>query len=1088
MLHRLLQLLTPALSVLALAGQAVAVSAIRPGEELFEARVRPLLSAQCYSCHSRKSPSAGGGLLLDSRAGLLKGGRRGPAVTPGKPERSLLLAAVRHAGAVRMPPSGPLASASVRDLEEWIRLGAPWPDAVPAAKKGHWAFQPVRRPAVPRVRDTAWVRNPVDAFVLQRLEAAGLRPSPRAERVALLRRAHFTLTGLPPTWDDARGFLEDGSPRAWENLVDRLLASPHYGERWGRHWLDVARYADTKGYVFFQDGKYPWAYAYRDYVIRALNADLPYDRFLLEQLAADQLPLGKDLGAMAAMGFLTVGGRFMNNVHDILDDRIDVITRGLMGLTVACARCHDHKYDPVPQSDYYSLYGVLAASREPLIPPALASGPAVAEHERELRVREQALMDYVRKRHKQVVESGRRQVADYLLAANRARLQPRTEDFMLIADATDLNPVVLNRWQAFLDRTRRESHPGFGVWNALADLPEAGFAGRAATALGRALLPPCNARVRKAFLTPPANLAEAAARYGALFTAVDRQWQDARAVQPDSPGLSDPAEEELRQVIYGPHSPPELPLGHPSDLGLFPDRPGQAKLQELLRAVETWMETGRDAPPRAMSLEDDPAAGDARVFRRGNPHNPGEIAPRRFLTALSPPGQARFRNGSGRLELARAIASPRNPLTARVMVNRIWMGHFGAGLVRTPGDFGARSDPPTHPELLDWLADAFQAPLGSTPHACGWSLKRLHRLVLLSSTFQQASLDRPEARRKDPENLLLWRANRRRLDFETMRDSMLQAAGTLDVRQGGPAVPLLSAPYSHRRSVYGLVDRLNLPGLLRTFDFPSPDATSPQRAETTVAPQALFLMNHPFVLEQCRALARRTRAAGEPEAQVAALFRLLYARPPTPSELSRASRWASLPGESAAPAWSYGTGEVDGPGTKVTRFEPFPHFTGEAWQGGPALPDPKLGWAQLTAEGGHPGEVPARCVIRRWTAASDAIVSIDGQLQHQPAMGNGIRARLIHSGSGLLGDWKVKTGTTATPAASLRVRVGEHVDFVVDSAGDISHDQFLWQTTVRSETPSGRWSAAEDFRGPALSPWEQAVLAHLLANEFFFID
>ncbi len=343
--------------------------------EFFEKQVRPVLAEHCLECHGPKKQESG--LRLDSRAAVLKGGDSGPAIVLGKPDESFLIEAIRHDGEVRMPPAGPLSATAVEALTAWIAQGVAWPEAAmpgdtvdpQAAAARHWAFQPVRRPAVPVLEEDDWSQSPIDRFVLQKLRAQGLSPAPRAARETLLRRVTFDLIGLPPTPEELAAFLADDSADAYARLVDRLLASPHFGERWGRHWLDVARYADNKGYVFFEDAKFPWAYAYRDYVVRAFNDDLPYDRFVREQLAADQLDLGDERWRLAAMGFLTIGNRFMNNVHDVLDDRIDVVTRGLLGLTVTCARCHDHKFDPVPQADYYSLYGVFRSSVEPTLPP-----------------------------------------------------------------------------------------------------------------------------------------------------------------------------------------------------------------------------------------------------------------------------------------------------------------------------------------------------------------------------------------------------------------------------------------------------------------------------------------------------------------------------------------------------------------------------------------------------------------------------------------------------------------------------------------------------------------------------------------------
>jgi hypothetical protein len=572
----------------------------------------------------------------------------------------------------------------------------------------------------------------VDAFVLAKLEDKGLSLSPPADRRVLLRRVTLDLTGLPPTPAEVEAFVNDKAPDAYARVVERLLASPAYGERWARHWLDVSRYADTKGYVFTEERRFPNSFTYRDYVIRAFNDDKPYDRFVVEQLAADRLPLGEDKAALAALGFLTLGRRFLNNQQDIIDDRIDVTMRGLQGLTVACARCHDHKFDPIPTRDYYSLYGVFASSHEPAELPLLGKAkptPELAAFEAELKKRSDEVEEFTAK-HKDELKSG-------------------------------------------------------------------------------------NVKTR----------------------------QD---------------------------------------------------LTKLNNKVAEWKVNGPGAPPRAMVLVDLPSPVQPHVLKRGNPGSPGEQVPRQFLEVVAGPERKPFKEGSGRLELARAIASRDNPLTARVMVNRVWLHHFGKGLVRTPGDFGTRGEPPTHPELLDWLAATF------AEH--GWSVKHLHRLIVLSNTYRQASDDRPRGQSADPENRLLWKMNRLRLDFEEMRDSLLAVAGLLDRTAGGRPVDIVEKPFSKRRTVYGFIDRQNLPGLFRTFDFASPDASTPQRYNTTVPPQALFLMNSPFVAEQARHFASRPDVAWQSTdaKRIGRMYRLAYGRAPERDEVEMGLKFLHAPRDAKA--------------------------------------------------------------------------------------------------------------------------------------------------------------------------------------------
>jgi hypothetical protein len=875
--------------VLAILVTPTAATADPAGDDFFEKSVRPVLVERCLGCHGAEK--AKGGLRLDTRDGLLKGGDGGPAAVPGKLADSPLVAAIRHADDLKMPPGAKLPDRERLALERWVELGLPWPaqtvlrspDAVEKAAAKHWAFRPVTRPAVPGGRAAgADVRNPIDAFVLARLGALNLAASPPADRRTLVRRATFDLHGLPPTPEEVEAFAGDPAPDAYEKLIDRLLASPRYGERWARHWLDVARYADNKGYVFFEGKEYPWAWTYRDWVIDALNRDLPYDRFVTAQLAAD-LASPAD---RAALGFLTVGGHFVNNTHDIIDDRIDVVTRGLMGLTVTCARCHDHKFDPVPSADYYALYGVFRSTAEPTVPPLLGPPPRTGEYElyeAELKYREAALSRFVTGRHTELVTGARTRAAEYLLAAHAARNQPPADDFMLLADRGDLNPSMTTRWRQFLADTKRRKDATWQPWHALAELPEDGFRDKAAAAL--AALPAGNRLVKEAFATPPASMKDVAARYAKLLASVGRPTPH-----------PDPDAEALRRVFHGPDAPADAPLALDwGFMSLFPDRASQGEYQKLLRDVENWLEKG---PPRAMALSDADRPYQPRVFERGNPGRVGEPVPRQAPRVVNPQRRP-FGEGSGRLDLAREIASPANPLTARVFANRVWMHHFGVGLVTTPGDFGLRGDPPTHPELLDWLAAEFVQP---SDGGTSWGIKRLHRLVMTSATYRQSSVPTEAASAGDPENRWLGRQNRRRLEFEPLHDSLLAASGQLDAKTGGPPARLFGA--NRRRAVYGYTDRLEFPTILTTFDVPNPAASVPERTATTVAPQALFLMNGPFARDAAKKLVARpdVQRLTEPPARLDRVYRLVLGRPPTPGErdlalafVARGSeRWADL--------------------------------------------------------------------------------------------------------------------------------------------------------------------------------------------------
>jgi len=861
----------------------------------FEKRVRPVLAAKCFSCHGEKKQELG--IRLDSRQSVIDGGDGGEIVVAGKPEESVLIAAVRRDGILPMPPDDPLSPEEIAALTRWVELGLPWPNdhkrAISEdqqAYKTHWAFQPIADPELPEVKDQSWARGAIDRFILARLEEAGLTPSPEASKLTLIRRATFDLLGLPPTPEEVEAFERDQSQQAYEKLIDRLLASPHYGERWGRHWLDVARYADNKGYIFFGEKEYPWAFTYRDYVVRALNEDLPIDRFITEQLAADQLDLADDPSALPAMGFLTLGARFSGNVHDIIDDRIDVVTRGLMGLTVTCARCHDHKFDPVAMTDYYGLYGVFRSSSEPTIPPVFEKPPATERYQnfaKELEACTEKLNEFTKEKHSELVTSARTRAAEYLMAAHAKRHQPPTEDFMLLVEAGDLNPTMIQRWQTYLTRAKREHDPIWAIWHACAELDEAHFAEQAEKVIatfanGEQTSHPAILAAMQG--SPPASMAEMAERYSKTLNEVDQKWQaelkqaaEAHAAAPV--GFPDPAEEALRRVFYGSQAPPDVPvLTGWGFLTLLPDRPAQNKYKELLGEVQKQLSQTNGLPARAMVMTDAEELYDPKVFLRGNPNRPGAAAPRGFLRFLAEGDAAEFQNGSGRLELARAITDPDNPLTARVFVNRVWIQHFGRGLVTTPSDFGLRSEPPTHPLLLDHLAREFMRD--------GWSLKRLHRRIMLSAAYRQQSLKRTAGAKVDPQNRLLWRMNRRRLDFESLRDSLLAVTGEMDQTLGGPPVKIHQVVWSPRRTIYAFVDRMDLPELFRAFDFPDPAATSPARDSTTIAPQALYLMNHKFMPQVTKRVMAREDVQGEASdaGRVERLYKICYGRSPSRME------------------------------------------------------------------------------------------------------------------------------------------------------------------------------------------------------------
>ncbi len=1182
--------------------------------EFFEKEVRPVLAENCYLCHGATLQQ--GGLRLDSRAELLKKLKSGaPAVVAGRPEESSLIRAIRHDGKIKMPPQGKLPERAVAALTRWVRMGAPWPEVrgragypraggggggrgelsidnsqltiVNSGRNGHWAFRPVRTPAVPAVKNREWVKTPVDAFVLAKLEAQGMAPNPPADRRTLIRRAYLDLTGLPPTAAEVEAFVADRSPNAWEKVVDRLLTSPHYGERWGRHWLDVARFGETKGFLAGgQERRFPYAYTYRDYVVRAFNEDKPYDRFLLEQIAADQLDLGEDRGALAALGFLTVGKRFQGRMDDIIDDRIDVVTRGTQALTVTCARCHDHKYDPIPTADYYSLYGVFASSVEPKELPVIAPperGATYLAFEKQYRALQKDVDDFLAAKHAEYMGKIRESMPAYFLAAHTAVAKGTA--LPALARQRDLSVPVLTRWRGHLLETRRSFDAVMAPWHAFAALPDAEFARKAPELAARfaANADPArriNPLVAAAFAgAPPASLQELADRYGRVLKTIDARWKalQAQSKSGDAPQeLPEPEAEQLRQLLYSEESPLHIPL---AAFERMLERDDRNRLRALRNKVERFAINSPDAPPRAMVLEDAPEPVTPRIFVRGNPASRGEEVPRQYLALLCGADRQPFRKGSGRLELAQAIASPENPLTARVMVNRVWGWHFGQALVRTPSDFGLRSAPPSHPELLDYLASVFsgtgtvtgtqgskgagskgegalvdqneyglaerrgarvkgagalqtsrtvatsgsrgssyairntqyasapspQPPAPGPAEGLGWSIKRLHKLLMLSSTYQMSSAENPKQSAVDPENVLLWRMNRRRLDFEAMRDSLLAVSGKLDRTLGGTSVDLEKSSASTRRTLYSFIDRDNLPNLFRTFDFSNPDLHSPQRHTTTVPQQALFLMNSPFVLEQASHLARRPEVAGakSPEERVRQLHRLVYGREASAEEVALGVQFTAEEPKPAAAAeaptlWRYGYGEVDESAGRTRTFTPLAHWSGEQWQAGPEFPDPKLGFIRVTSVGVAPGRDAAHATIRRWTAPVDGTVSITGTLFHRSPKGDGVRARIVSSRAGVLGTWIVHNGREDVSVRSVAVRKGDTLDFVVDCRANGNSDFANWTPEIRlagGTGPAREWSSAAGFRSPAggttaiaADAWTAYAQVLLLSNEFNFVD
>jgi mono/diheme cytochrome c family protein len=1083
-------------------GFAVAAEQTFPADqiEFFEKQVRPILADNCYECHGATKHQSG--LRLDSRAAVLRGTDYKKVIEPGNPEASLLIKAVRHGeGVEAMPKKGSkLSPNQIEALVTWIKLGAPWPqEAVTAAHqpdwKEHWAFLPVTKPEVPVVEDPKFkTQNSVDAFVASKLKAAGLDFAPAADRATLVRRLHMNVTGLLPTYEEVQAFVNDKSPEATNKLVDHLLSSPHYGERWGRHWLDVARYSDTDGYqAGGKDIRYPHAYTYRDWVVKALNEDMPYNQFVIRQLAADRLKDGKQTD-LAALGFLTVNDRFLGDKLLQTDDRIDVISRGLLGLTVSCARCHDHKYDPIPSKDYYSFFSIMNSSELPEEFPIIGQ----PDDKEAVKVYQEKVSEIEKKK-----EAFRLEVLDDVLKAERLRdyllfVQANKDaspsDFAGNAGKDKIRDRLARRWKDFLTRyaLTAKPHPVMLAWKEFSALPANEFAAKSAEVMQKLRDPAtCNSVVGKAFSDKPApkSLADVATTYAEVFL-------QHRATQP----FPDATKEAIRKLLLNDPSPMMATTEEVRIYFTRKDSEHMTKLDNEILKIEI-KEAG--APLRAMVMVDKEKPQDARVMIRGNPGRLGDPAPRGFLTFL---GGQKFTDGSGRLELANAIANPQNPLTARVIVNRVWLDHFGKPLVSQTSDFGVQSPKPEQAALLDWLAATFMEQ--------GWSLKKLHRLILTSRTYQQATLTTPDKELKDPENQLLSRMNRQRLDYEELRDTLLQATATLDTRKmGGRSVPLDAPEVDTRRSIYLFVDRYEQASVPAMFDFANPDTHSPQRFVTTVPQQALFLMNSPFMRNQSGQLADKLPVEGStPDAKtIQALYRKVLLRDPKTREMELAQRFLSASESSQeipVYLWQYGAGTPKlNAEAKVTGFDftPFKTLVGEKgnarWAMTKDIPDPK--WSHLFwgKGGGHPDNDHA--AVLRWVSPIDGLIRIAGGIKRQSESGNGVQGYVISSVHGILKDkFVAPKSTTDMSLAKHEVSKGEILDFVVDAKQDTNSDGFEWKVNLSRLNPetgaleyltqsdrdfkdTEQWPSS---RTKPQSPLAQLVQVLMMSNEFQFVD
>jgi hypothetical protein len=876
----------------------------------FEAKIRPLLAANCFACHAERALA---GLRVDSREGLLRGGETGPAIVPGRPDDSALINAIKHADGFPKMPRGraKMPQADIDLLVEWVGAGAVWPEAaettpapmashekpVTTEHRGYWAFKPLASPAAPAVQNVNWPKKDLDRFILARLEQEGLAPVAAADKLTLLRRATLDLTGLPPTPEDVEAFLADSSPDAFAKVVDRLLASPHYGEAWGRVWLDVARYGeddyrslDPKGRGF---APYPHAHLYRDWVIRALNDDLPYHEFVRAQLAADLLEGPARLRHLPALGFLGLGPWYYDNGAveimraDERHDRVDAVTRGFLGLTVGCARCHDHKYDPIPTKDYYALAGVFLNTEYheyPLAPKAIVED--YRAQEKELRRKRELLEEFVRTESRQLAEALAFQASKYMQAAWQVTGEPK-RDRQQVIEKEKLDYELFDRWLAFLQK-KPVFYPFLTDWQTM--IAKGGTAKDAealADEFQKLLLGIVieqrevkkeNDIIRARAL--PTSKPKERANLPHEFKTNDDFCPgcalELRSMTVDRTALFN----DVFLMNLDPDSAPGKPqrpgllnfVGWPLEQRLGADR--RALIATLSKEVETLEKSLATKMTYVHGVRDVEAPADLQVHLRGSPTRLGDTVPRGFLTVLSPGERKAFSRGSGRLELADTIVE--QPLAMRVVVNRVWKEHFGTGLVNTPSNFGLNGERPTHPELLDHLAQFFLANR--------MSMKALHREIMLSATYQLSADHNAAAFAKDGGNRLFWRANRRRLSAEQIRDAVLHVSGALDARLGGPSIPL--TPLSDRRTVYAKVSRYKLDEFLQLFDFPSPSQTAEQRFTTNVPLQRLFFMNSDFMQQHAEKLAEKVADEPDDAARIAKVYRLIFGRAPTDAEVA----------------------------------------------------------------------------------------------------------------------------------------------------------------------------------------------------------
>jgi hypothetical protein len=1081
----------------------------------FETKIRPVLAQNCYKCHSKESEKVKGGLILDNAANTQKGGVSGPAVVPSDLAKSLLYKSLTYKDKdLQMPPAGKLSDTIIADFKAWIEMGAPDPRIgslqVASGKldeivKTHWSYQPVKKPEIPEIK-IKWGYNDIDKFILKKQIENNLLPSLEADRKLLARRLYYDLLGLPPTTEEVKRFLADTSENAYEKLVDQLLSSKLYGERWGRYWLDSARYSDTSGSVNRnREDRFTYSYTYRNYVIRSFNEDKPYDQFIIEQIAADKIP-NIQRENLAALGFLTLG-KDSQNINDVIDDRIDVVMKSFMGITAVCARCHDHKFDPVSTKDYYALHGVFNSSfvpsdaNKPLLRP-IKEDEIYKDYLAKQSKIEADIEAFIDKNYVEAFLDFSSNTAKFLHGAYILNTLAQSNRTDYVRD-NKLNSRMMQRWtqsikitvpignkskQKEKNSTIKVEHPVFLPYAKMFEVTEENFSAKFKTILNEHsenINPFFLSKLKSASINKMQDLAMV---YGRAVSESRGFYNNTNVI-----GAKD-----FYEAIFKNNGP--LDINRDNFQKYYADNGRTMRFDNQLREERKKITTNDiqhpGSPAKAMALLDKDQSSNSYVFIKGEPSSRGPIVERRFFSFLSHVSSEPFKNGSGRLELAKAIASPLNPLTARVMVNRIWQRHFDEGFVKTPDDFGTQSEKPVHVELINYLAAKFMEE--------GWSIKKLHRLILTSATYRQCSAEDHLKAAIDPYNKYLWRMNIIRLDFESLRDTILYLGNNLNLEPLNQAKDLFTLDgesFSNHRSVYGLVDRSRLPEALTTFDFATPEMTTGKRFKTTVAKQALFLMNNALIVEQARNIVTRSDFVKEnnDDKKIEILYSVFYQR--SPSELEKkvgkhylkSAKLEDMSNVRKEYDWRYGFRVASG--QTLGNFIELDTFS----KGSYSSSTPALKGLEINAAG---GKIPGLSVypIRQWKSPRAGEFSITMQSSFKALPNEKLNCSIIvYKNDSIFRFVNITNyASQKIEIPSINSGVNDKLEFAVAGYKKRDLDYLLTITITEKRDENSLspivWTSSSDFRGPIrkidreLDAWERYAHILLMSNEMVFIN